>query len=171
MFNTHTDYALNKFDKTAIVYQSVSGPNIRITREDFNSDEEYAYWKKLSDDDYKEIDRIGRKDDACLSFEGQRSVQTPSTEDVVLSSYIAAEKKNQQCRMLEQVRNSLTSKQFRRLWMYHVDHLSVSKIAAVENVSPRAIYTCFKISENCKQTMNNTGLTVFDFPKKAIFLC
>lgn len=45
MFNTHTDFTLNKFDKTAIVCQSVSGPNICLTREDFDSEEEFIYWK------------------------------------------------------------------------------------------------------------------------------
>lgn len=145
MFNTRTDFALNKFDKTAIVCQSVSGPNIRLTREDFASEEEFVYWKNWSDSDYKEIDCTGREDDACLSLEHQRGIQVSSTEDVVLAPYIEAEQRERRHRMLEQVRSSLTSKQYRRLWMYHVDHLSIPEIAAVEKVSPRAIYTCLEI--------------------------
>ena len=147
MFNTRTDFALNKFDKTAIVCQSVSGPNIRLTREDFASEEEFVYWKNWSDSDYKEIDCTGREDDACLSLEHQRGIQVSSTEDVVLAPYIEAEQRERRHRMLEQVRSSLTSKQYRRLWMYHVDHLSIPEIAAVEKVSPRAIYTCLEISK------------------------
>lgn len=73
MFNTRTDFTLNKFDKNAIVCQSVSGFNIRLTREDFDSEEEFIYWKNWSDCNYKEIDHIGREDDACLSFEAQRT--------------------------------------------------------------------------------------------------
>ena len=147
MFNTHTDFALNKFDKTAIVCQCVSGPNIRLTREDFASEEEFIYWKNWSDSDYKEIDCTGREDDACLSLENQRGIQVPSAEDVVLAPYIEAEHRERRRRMLEQVRCSLTSKQYHRLWMYHVDHLSIPEIAAVEKVSPRAIYACFEIIE------------------------
>ena len=140
MFNTHTDHALNKFDKTAIVYQSVSGPNIRITREDFNSDEEYAYWKKLSDDDYKEIDRIGRKDDACLSFEGQRSVQAPSAEDVMLDPYMEAEQRERRRRMLEHIRTNLTPKQYRRLCLYYLDEKTETEIAALEGITQQRIF-------------------------------
>ena len=138
MFNTRTDFSLNKFDKTAIVCQSVSGPNIRLTREDFASEEEFIYWKSWSDSDYK---------DACLSLEDQYGIQVPSAEDVVLAPYIEAEQRERRRRMLEQVRSSLTSKQYHRLWMYHVDHLSIPEIAAVEKVSPRAIYACFEIIE------------------------
>ena len=147
MFNTRTDFSLNKFDKTAIVCQSVSGPNIRLTREDFASEEEFIYWKSWSDSDYKEIDCTGREDDACLSLEDQYGIQVPSAEDVVLAPYIEAEQRERRRRMLEQVRSSLTSKQYHRLWMYHVDHLSIPEIAAVEKVSPRAIYACFEIIE------------------------
>ena len=147
MFNTRTDFSLNKFDKTAIVCQSVSGPNIRLTREDFASEEEFIYWKSWSDSDYKEIDCTGREDDACLSLEDQYGIQVPSAEDVVLAPYIEAEQRERRRRMLEQVRSSLTSKQYHRLWMYHVDHLSFPEIAAVEKVSPRAIYACFEIIE------------------------
>lgn len=147
MFNTRTDFVLNKFDKTAIVCQSVSGPDVRLTREDFASEEEFNYWKVWSDDDYKEIDRIGREDDACLSFEDQQGIRVPSAEDVVLAPYIEAEEKEQRRRMLEQIRASLTAKQYRRLWMYHVEHLSISEIAAAEGVSTRAVYTCFEIIE------------------------
>ena len=151
MFNTHTDFALNKFDKNAIVCQSVSGPNIRITREDFASDKEFAYWKKLSDDDYMEIDRIGREDDACLSFEDQRSVQVPSAEDVVLAPYIEAEVRERRRRMLEQIRTNLTSKQYRRLCLYYLDGKGEAEIAYLENVNQssvsRAISSGTKIVE------------------------
>ena len=139
MFNTHTDFALNKFDKTAIVCQSVSGPGIRLTREDFASKEEFAYWKAWSDEDYKEIDRIGREDDAYLSFEDQRSAPVSSAEDVVLAPYIEAEQRETQRSLLERIKANLTEKQYRRLWMYHVERLSISAIAAAEGVSTRAM--------------------------------
>ena len=51
MFNTQSDYALNKLDKEAIVCPSATGVHIRLTREDFASEEEFLYWKELSDSD------------------------------------------------------------------------------------------------------------------------
>ena len=41
MFDTRSVYALNKLDKDAIVYPSVTGEDIRLTREDFSSEEEF----------------------------------------------------------------------------------------------------------------------------------
>lgn len=151
MFNTHTDYTLNKFDKSAIVCQSVSGSNIRLTREDFDSEEEFAYWKNWSDDDYKEIDCIGREDDACLSFEDQRGVLVPSAEDVVLAPYIEAEQRERRHIMLEQIRTNLTPVQYRRLCLYYLDGKGEAEIAHLENVNQssvsRAISSGAKIVE------------------------
>lgn len=139
MFNTRTDFALNKFDKTAIVCQSVSGPNIRLTREDFASEEEFIYWKNWSDSDYKEIDRTGREDDACLSLEDQRSLQVPSAEDVVFAPYIEAEQRERRRRMLKQIRTNLTAKQYRRLYLYYVE--GKTEVAILEGVGRRRIST------------------------------
>ena len=41
MFNTNSDYAINKLDPNAIVCRSTTGQLLRITREDFASDEEF----------------------------------------------------------------------------------------------------------------------------------
>ena len=59
MFNPKSDYALNKLDPDAIVCKSVSGVHIRLTREDFSSEEEFLYWKKLSDSDYHKRELAG----------------------------------------------------------------------------------------------------------------
>lgn len=139
MFNTRTDFTLNKFDKNAIVCQSVSGFNIRLTREDFDSEEEFIYWKNWSDCNYKEIDRIGREDDACLSFEAQRSAPLPSVEDVVLSPYIEAEQGERWRRMLEQIKTCLTTKQYRRLCLYYLDGKTEAEIAAMEGITQQRI--------------------------------
>ena len=45
MFNTNSDYAINKLDTEAIVCRTVSGEVVRITRDDFASDEEFKIWK------------------------------------------------------------------------------------------------------------------------------
>lgn len=147
MLDTQSDYALNKVDKASIVCPSVTGEHIRLTREDFASEEEFERWKNWSDDDYHKIELIGRNDDACLSFEAQWDTPAPSAEEMVLASYTAAEKEIQRRQALEQVKSRLTPKQFRRLWMFHVENLSMKEIAAIEKVSIRAIYTSFEIAK------------------------
>ena len=52
MFNRKSSYALNKKDPNAIVYMDANEAIIRLTREDFASEEEFLKWKALSDADY-----------------------------------------------------------------------------------------------------------------------
>ena len=51
MFDTKSDYALNKRGKSAIVCSSATGAHIRLTREDFASEEAFKRWKSWSDQD------------------------------------------------------------------------------------------------------------------------
>ena len=60
MFNTNSDYVINKLDTDAIVCRSVTGQLLRITREDFSSDEEFEKWKLWSDTDYHETELRNR---------------------------------------------------------------------------------------------------------------
>ena len=52
MFNRKSSYALNKKDPNTIVYIDANDVIIRLTREDFASEEEFLKWKSLSDADY-----------------------------------------------------------------------------------------------------------------------
>ena len=52
MYNKKSVYALNKHDAEAIVYPSAEGETVRLTRQDFNSDAEFMFWKQWSDQDY-----------------------------------------------------------------------------------------------------------------------
>lgn len=45
MFNNRSDYALNKKDSTAIVYQDANGTIIRLTEDAFSSRKEFRKWK------------------------------------------------------------------------------------------------------------------------------
>ena len=60
MFDTKSDFALNKLDRDAIVCRSVTGVHIRLTREDFASEEEFLRWKVWSDGDYYDTEKDGR---------------------------------------------------------------------------------------------------------------
>ena len=52
MFNRKSSYALNKKDVNAIVYIDANENIIRLTREDFDSEEEFQKWKSWSDENY-----------------------------------------------------------------------------------------------------------------------
>ena len=138
MFNTQSDYALNKLDKDAIVCPSATGVHIRLTREDFASEEEFLYWKELSDSDYHKRELAGWNDSRSLSLETQRDCPLMSAEDIVFAPYLAAEQRR---RLLEQVRRCLTEKQYRRLCLYYLEGKTEAEIAVLEGVGQRRIST------------------------------
>ena len=139
MFDKHCGYALNRLDKTAIVCQSVTGNHIRLTREDFSSEEEFIYWKTWSDEDYHKIQLAGRKDDDCLSFEELRDAFSPSAEDVLLDAVMAEEARERKKQLLEETRHRLTAKQYRRLCLYYLEGKTETEISAMEGVTQQRV--------------------------------
>lgn len=139
MFDARSVYALNKLDKDAIVCPSVTGEDTRLRREDFASEAEFEYWKNWSDDNYHKAETAGWNDSRYLSFEAQRAVLVPSAEDVVLAPCIAAEQAERRRRILEQIRTSLTEKQYRRLCLYYLENKGEAEIAALENVNQSSV--------------------------------
>jgi len=61
MFDKKNDYFINKREADSIVCKSVTGTYIRLTREDFSSEEEFQKWKEWSDKDYQEAEKVMRK--------------------------------------------------------------------------------------------------------------
>ena len=139
MFDAKSDFALNKLDRDAIVCRSVTGIHIRLTREDFASEEEFLYWKELSDSDYHKRELVGWNDSRSLSLETQRDCPLMSAEDIVLAPYLAAEQAEQRRRLLEQVRRCLTEKQYRRLCLYYLEGKTEAEIAVVEGISQQCV--------------------------------
>lgn len=139
MLDTKSDYALNKVDKTAIVCPSVTGEHIRLTREDFSTEEEFERWKNWSDDDYHKIELAGRKEDDCLSFEAQRDVPTPSAEELFFAPYITAEQTELRQSLLAGFKTHLTEKQYRRMCLYYLEGKDEMEIAALEGVSQSSV--------------------------------
>ncbi len=58
--STYSDYVADKTDAEAIVCRSATGEDVRLTRADFESDEEFQRWKGWSDADYKQSERRDR---------------------------------------------------------------------------------------------------------------
>jgi len=147
MFIKNNDSSQNKREKNAIIYRSVNGALIRLTCADFSSDAEFQKWKDWSDKDYHDIERNGRDFydygislDVRLDFVGA----VPSIEDELFTKPDEAEyierRAEFRAELLKQVRSILTEKQYRRLWMLHVEKKSVKEIAAAEDVSHQNIF-------------------------------
>lgn len=140
MFDKKSDFSLNKANPDTIICPSVTGIHTRLVREDFSSEEEFLFWKQLSDSDYKNTEKSGRNFyDHCVSLsEALRSADT-SVEDAFVAPIQEADWKAQQVARVEKIKKILTKKQYRRLWMFYVDGKTVKEIASLENVTPRAI--------------------------------
>ena len=141
MFNPKSDYALNKLDQDAIVCPSVTGVHTRLTREAFDTEEEFCFWKAFSDGDYQDTEAAGRSYyDKCVSLGTAQKIAAQSAEDDFFFPLLSSSQKQQKNSLLQQIKVMLTDIQYRRLWMLCVEEKSVDLIAALEGVSPRAIY-------------------------------
>ena len=143
MFDTRSDFSLNKADADAIVCPSVTGVHIRLTREDFSSEEEFQRWKMWSDENYYQIDR----DDVNLSKRSlplhdlaEKAAAVQSPEDALIELLDNQERQALRHLLMEGLDRCLTPTQRRRLWMYCVENLTLRQIAAVENVHNRSVF-------------------------------
>ena len=142
MFYSKSDYSLNTNDPDAIVCRSADGVHIRLTREDFASEEEFLRWKNWSDDDYYTTENDKRSYyDNCLALNETLDVPFPSAEEEMLAPMLKAEIDNRRAALLEMVRSSLTRKQYRRLCMYYLQGMTEAEIAKLEGVGQRRIST------------------------------
>ena len=140
MFDAKNDYSLNKNDPNAIVCRSADGAHIRLTCEDFASEEEFLRWKNWSDDDYHTMVKTGRGyDDNCISLIEVADTQFPSAEEVMLAPMQEAENNKRRAALLEILKSSLTSKQLRRLRMYYLQGMTEAEIARQEGVGQQRI--------------------------------
>ncbi|MFG6350411.1 MAG: hypothetical protein K1W21_02055, partial [Oscillospiraceae bacterium] len=155
MFDTKSDFALNKFDQDAIVCRSVTGVHIRLTRADFASEEEFLRWKVWSDGDYYDTEKDGRDfydNGIPLDPRVDKLGAVPSIEAGILAALDAAEASAEQAQrtavLMEQIKACLTETQYRRLWMFHARKMNVTAIARAEGISkasaPRAISAALK---------------------------
>jgi len=142
MFDTKSDFALNKFDRDAIVCRSVTGVHIRLTRADFASEEEFLRWKVWSDGDYYDTEKDGRDfydNGIPLDPRVDKLGDDPSIEAGILAALDAAEASAEQAQrtavLMEQIKACLTETQYRRLWMFHARKMNVTAIARAEGIS------------------------------------
>ncbi len=156
MFNKNSVYALNKKDPDAIVYPSASGKPVRITRDDFPSEEEFLAFKAWSDENFHEEEKLDHRESnhiLCIDELSESALAVPSFDVIMERQHERAEQRRQASDMVVKLKDKLTETQFRRLWMYEVEKKSLEEIAEAEGVSAPAVfysiqYAHKKISKN-----------------------
>ena len=143
-----SDYAKNKYSGN-IVYAG-SDETIEITLEQFleenpgMTEEDFAYWKNWSDEDYYSIDRkdsIEAKHTVSIhSIEETELVSIPSTEEVVMEKLNRENERFYTMKDAEAVLSKLTDIQRRRYLLYEVYGLSTPQIALIEGVSQYTVW-------------------------------
>ena len=164
MFNKNSLYALNKKDPDAIVYPTADGKTVRITREDFPSEEEFLAFKAWSDENFhKEDNRDVTENRYRLSLDdlSEAALAVPAIDVVMDRKQQRAEQKRKAADMVVQLKDKLTEMQFRRLWMYCVENKTEQEIADIEGVDQqrisKSIIAAKKKLKNFSLTPKNRG--------------
>lgn len=142
MVNKYSIYALNKRNSDAIVYPSVTGKPVCVTRDDFSSEAEFLTFKAWSDANFHEEEKLDhRESNHTLAADelSEAALSVPAVEIVVERQQDKAEKRRKASELVIQLKDKLTETQFRRLWLYHVEGIDTYEIADMEGSSHQAI--------------------------------
>ena len=142
MVNKNSIYALNKKDPDAIVYPSANGKLIRVTREDFPSEEKFLAFKKWSDENFHEEEKLDHREaNHTLSTEdlSEAALATPAVDVVMERQHQREEQRRMTSDMVIKLKDKLTEKQFRRMWMKFSEGKTEEEIAEIEGTTQQAI--------------------------------
>lgn len=157
MFNTNSDYVINKLDTDAIVCRSVTGQLLRITREDFNSDEEFEKWKLWSDTDYHETELRDRAySDRKTESSIARYIEAQDADWLTME--LKAAEQSQHAQLIERMRGFLTDIQFKRIWQRFAVGLELADIAGSEGVSITAVASSIERAVKKLSQLRRRGL-------------
>ena len=135
-------YAMNRQDPNAIVYLDSDGSTIRLTREDFSTEEEFQKWKEWSDQQYLQESRQEKNywDRKVTIKEFDQRQGSPADSETLLLEHEdrMAQKRAAQI-VTKDIQRLLTKNQYRRLWLYGVMHMTEEEIGRLENVSHQAV--------------------------------
>ena len=146
MYNKKSDYALNKKDKEAIVSRNAAGEYIKLTKEEFASEEEFAHWKEWSDDDYRQeynAEQSYKRLKNKLQKQAENRAAYLSVEQFLLNDLADEERKA----LVNKIKSVLTETQFRRLWLYYAEGKTEQQIADIEKVGQRRISTSINVAK------------------------
>ena len=142
MFNSKNSYALNKKDANAIVYIDADGNITRLTRADFSSEEEFLKWKSWSDADYhasEKRDHVHANHTLALGELSEEAASVPAMDVSMELEIDRLERIARSAELVVQIRACLSETQFRRVWMYCVDGMTIDEIGKKEGISHQNI--------------------------------
>lgn len=143
MVNKNSIYALNKKNPDAIVYPAADGKPVFVTREDFASEEEFLAFKKWSDEDFHEEEKLDhRESNHIVSADtlSEAALATPAVDVVMVRQHERAENRKTASDMVVKLKDKLTETQFRRLWMYEAKGKTLAQIAEHDGVAILSVY-------------------------------
>lgn len=136
MFNRKSDYALNKKNKTSIVYIDAFEDITLLTSKDFSSEKEFRKWKNwvnMKAHTEEKKDHVHRNHtvslDCLREFAGSPSGACHEQDE---TDHRPA---TQIDLLVQQIRSLLSEKQFRRIWMYFVEEMTMEEIGEREGIS------------------------------------
>ena len=155
MYNKKSDYALNKKNKEAIVSRNAAGEYIKLTKEEFASEEEFAHWKKWSDDEYRQeynAEQSYKRLKNKLQKQAENKAAYLSVEQLLLNDLVDEERKA----LVNKIKSVLTETQFRRLWLYYVERKTEQQIADIEKVGqPRIVKSISSAKKRVQKYLGN----------------
>lgn len=135
-------YSINKKNPDAVVYKFANGEEHRITREDFPAEEAFLAFKAWSDENFHEEEKLDHREaNHTLSTEdlSEAALATPAVDVVMERQHRQAEQRRMTSDMVVKLKDKLTDKQFRRLWLHKVEGKTESEIAEIEGVDQQRI--------------------------------
>lgn len=142
-----SDYTKNLKNKSAIVCPDSSGRDILLTGACFQSEQEFAFWKSVSDEDYRSRERGARRENAhtvSLGDVAEINAAALSAEEAILLHAERAEEELYLQKILFGLQSILSDTQLRRLRMHVINGISAKEIAAAEQVTPSAVSKSLK---------------------------
>ena len=143
MVNKNSIYSLNKNNPDAIVYPSTTGKPVFVTRDDFPSEEEFLAFKKWSDENFHEEEKLDHREaNHIVSADtlSEAALAVPAADVIMERQHERAEKRRIASEMVVKLKDKLTETQFRRLWMYGVEGKTLEEIASIENVAFQSVH-------------------------------
>lgn len=138
MYNKMSLYALNKKNTDAIVYMDANGNLMYITRDDIGDDRLFLSFKSWSDENLHLEEKLNHREANHVILSGSLSeiaLTVSCAESCPEQNLERIEQLFDNNQIVQQIKNRLTDNQFRRLWRYYVDGMTIDQIGRLEGIS------------------------------------
>ena len=167
MFDTNTQYALNKRNVNAIVYVDAFGEQTEISPEVLG-EEEFAKWKVLMDAELHEEekeDHIYHNHTISFSDLSLAGYTIPDHATVMMEAEEHREREVLKDQLGVAFFTCLSDIQQARMWLYAIEGFNTCQIASMEQVSQKNVYiSIMKARKNILKFLEKGGYKTVVFP-------